>query len=310
MALTVETRQFAGQNAARLLGRLAFQMNATMKAPDPDAVHDLRVAIRRFTQALNVFKPCFPGKEKRKIHRRLKRLMTQAGAVRDWDVAFSMLTKSRSAEAAGLRPKIQSQRKEGERVLIGSLKRRIERKSSLKWRTALESALGSAEEGICHDPIAETARRTLPHMAKDFLELGNSAAQAKSTPQKLHRFRVACKKFRYSLELFAPLYGSSLKRWIETIKHAQNLLGEVTDCATTAEIVSAYKDLRATSAWLRKRGRRKTEEFRQWWPDAFSSREVLRTWMRDLGNPPSGVLKKPMARAVAHHERAAAAGAR
>ena len=104
-------------------------------------MHDLRVSIRRFTQTLGVFKSCFPGKETRKIRRRTKKLMTLAGTLRNFDIALKLLSKSRTEEAASLRPKLESQRKESGRVLIGALKRRIERKSSLKWRTALEAAL-------------------------------------------------------------------------------------------------------------------------------------------------------------------------
>ena len=107
MALTIETRKFAGQNAARLLRRLAFQMNLTKKAPDSDSVHDLRVSIRRFTQVLGVFKSCFPGKETRKIRRRVKKLMQLAGAVRNFDIALKLLSKSRTTEAASLRPKLE-----------------------------------------------------------------------------------------------------------------------------------------------------------------------------------------------------------
>jgi CHAD domain-containing protein len=309
MASTIETRLYAGQGATRLLGRLAFQMSATKKAPVADAVHDLRVSIRRFSQALTVFKPCFQGKETRKTRRRLKRLMTQAGTVRNCDVVLKLLAKSNASDAPALRAKLQDQRKQAERPLVAALKRRIERKSSLKWRTALESALASADDRFCHTPIEETARRVLPGQAKEFLRLGNNAAQGKLSQEKLHQFRIASKKFRYSLELFAPVYGASLKRWLEGIKHAQNLLGDINDCATAAEMVSALKGSRSILGWLKKRERRKMEEFRRWWPEAFGGREVHRNWMRSLSHPPSAAVKKPAARAEAPRARIATVGA-
>jgi len=309
MASTIDTRQYASQSAARLLGRLAFQMSATKKSPNADAVHDLRVGIRRFSQALTIFKPCFAGKETRKARRRLKRLMTEAGTVRNCDVVLKLLAKSHSSDASAVRAKLQVERKEAERALVAALQRRIERKSSLKWRRALESALASADERFCRTPIEDTARRMLPGRAKEFLQLGNSAAQAKSSPEKLHQFRIACKKFRYSLELFAPLYGASLKRWLEGIKHAQNLLGDINDCAIAAEIVSGLKGSRAIVGWLKKRERRKAEEFRRWWPEAFGPREVHRSWMRGLSHPPSVAIKKPAARVETQRAHAAAASA-
>jgi CHAD domain-containing protein len=298
MALTIETRKFAGQNAARLLGRLAFQMNLTKKAPDAGSVHDLRVSIRRFAQALAVFKPCFQGKETRKIRRRMKKLRMLAADVRNFDIALKLLSKSRTAEAARLRPKLESQRKESGRILIGALKRRMERKSSLKWRTALESALAGGNSAGCRIAVEETARSVLPRMAKDFLERGNAASEAKASLEKLHAFRIASKKFRYTLELFAPLYGSALKSWLESIQRIQTLLGDINDCVTVAQMLSDYKGGGAVAGWLKKRQRRKVEEFSRCWQEEFGGREGARNRLRSLSHPQetSPALKKPVAR--------------
>src|SRR5678815_1939319 len=89
-----ETRKFAYDQAYRRLGRLAFQINQTVRSRDAEAVHDLRVAIRRFSQVLRVFKPCFRGKEVRKIRRELKQIMVLAGEVRNCDIALQLMSKS------------------------------------------------------------------------------------------------------------------------------------------------------------------------------------------------------------------------
>jgi len=56
----METHSFAVAQATRLLERLAFQINGVVHSPRPEAIHDLRVAIRRFAQALSACKGCFP----------------------------------------------------------------------------------------------------------------------------------------------------------------------------------------------------------------------------------------------------------
>jgi CHAD domain-containing protein len=295
MALSMETRKFAGQNAARLLGRLAFQMNLTKKAPDSACVHDLRVSIRRFTQVLGVFKACFPGKETRKIRRRLKKIMTLAGTVRNLDIALKLLSKSRAPQAASLRPKLEIQRKESGRVLTGTLNRRIERKSSLKWRTALEAALAGGNNPDSRIAIEETALRILPKMAADFLDRGNAAAQARLAPEKLHAFRIASKKFRYTLELFVPLYGTTLNAWLESVKAIQTVLGDINDCVTVAQIIADYKDSGDTASWLRKRQRRKVEQFSRLWLKEFGDAENVRTRVRSLSHP-GQALRKPAGR--------------
>lgn len=295
MALTIETRKFAGQNASRLLGRLAFQMSVTRKALDSGSVHDLRVSIRRFNQALGVFKSCFPGRETRKIRRRTKKLMTLAGTVRNFDIALKLLAKSPDADAAGLRPKLQTQRKESGRVLIGALKRRIERKSSLKWRTALEAALASADGPVSRAAVEQTARRVLPKMATDFVERGNAASEAKASPEKLHEFRIASKKFRYTLELFAPLYGPTIDTWLESIKGIQTKLGDINDCVTVAGLVADYKGADAIAGWLKKRQRRKSEQFSRGWLEEFGDSDSVRNRIQSL-NHPGQAIKKPVGR--------------
>jgi CHAD domain-containing protein len=302
MALTMDTRKldtrkFAAQNSARLLGRLAFQMNVARKSPSADAVHDLRVAIRRFSQALGVFKSCFTGKDTRKIRRRMKKIMLVAGAVRNCDVALKFLSKSRGADAANLRSKFQTQRKEGERTLTAVLKRRMERKSSLKWRTALEAAL-AANAAAGKVAVEDTARKTLPAMAKDFLERGDAASLPKASPEKLHAFRIASKKFRYSLELFAPLYQRELSAWIDSIKRIQTLLGDINDCETVAHMLADQKGGGAIVGRLKKRQRRKVEEFLVAWGEEFGDRAAMRTRVDSLATPQeaSQPIRKPASR--------------
>ena len=291
---STETRQFAAEQTSRLLRHLAFQMSHTVKSCTPDSVHDVRVAIRRFTQAIAVFRPCLPGKDMRKIRRRLKDVMKAAGQVRDCDVALKLLSKSRLPDGAPIQSKVRNRRKEAARVLVGELRSWTERQTSIKWRAALESALAKGDDDFGRPPIEATARKTLRRMTKDFLERGNEAAGSKASAQDLHRFRIAAKKFRYSLELFAPLYGASLERGLAHMKTAQTMLGSVNDCEAVASLVAQLGASANLVARLKKRQRRKTDEFREYWAAEFHASEQLRSWMDLLRLRP---MRKPVARA-------------
>jgi CHAD domain-containing protein len=297
MVANTETRQFASEQAARLLRHLAFQINRTIKSCTADAVHDVRVAIRRFNQAMAVSKPCFPGKDTRKIRRRLKKIMDAAGEVRNCDVALKFIAKSRLPDAVQLQSKLQSHRKESSRILVSELKRWTDRQMSRKWRTALEEAVAKNRDAFGNTEIQVTSRQTLRVMVKDFLKHGNEAASTKAPPEDLHRFRLVAKKFRYTLELFEPLYGPALNREVARIKCAQTLLGDINDCVTVASLVARYDGGNRLAGRLRKRERKKTEEFRQYWTEEFHSGEQLRSWIHHLGGPaarPRGI-KKPAA---------------
>jgi CHAD domain-containing protein len=221
--------------------------------------------------------------------------MSVAGTVRNIDIALKLLSKSRTEDVANLRPGLQNQRKESSRILIGALKRRMDRKSSLKWRTALEGALATGTSASCRIPIQETGHRILPRMAGDFLERGKAAAQAKASPEKLHAFRIAAKKFRYTLEIFAPVYGNKLHSWLKSIKAIQTVLGDINDCVTVSQILSDYKDADAAVGWLKKRQRRKADQFSRIWQEEFGDPESTRARVYALASP-GQIMKKPAGR--------------
>lgn len=130
-------RIYALQQTRTLLRRLAFQINRAGRAGDAGTVHDLRVAIRRFSQCLRLFEQCYPGGHGRKILRKLKAVMQAASAVRDRDVALELMS------AAGLAPDskavtaVKKERKQAERDLMQSIRRTGKSNFSRKWRAKL-----------------------------------------------------------------------------------------------------------------------------------------------------------------------------
>ena len=256
------------------------------------------MAIRRFNQVLIVFKPCFHGKETRKIRRRLKRIMVQAGEVRNHDIALKVLSKSTASAAATLRPRLQAQRKEAERDLVSLLRRWIDRKLSIKWRAVLEGSLSRADAAKTAIAIDETARQILPGMLKRFIKSGNAAANEKAGAEELHAFRIASKKFRYSLEIFAPLYGPQCQNSLTKLKQIQDLLGENNDWATVERMVSRVKGTETLAAWLQIKQRKTTEEFCRYWRAEFGTPEQLKALTASMrrSRPRAAVKKKPVGR--------------
>jgi CHAD domain-containing protein len=80
----------------------------------------------------------------------------------------------------------------------------------------------------------ENARLALPAAAREFFALGREAASGLATPEQLHAFRLAAKRFRYTLEIFRPLYGPGLEERLEQVRRIQSLLGDRQDCAVLA----------------------------------------------------------------------------
>jgi CHAD domain-containing protein len=294
------TRRFAREHADRLLGRLAFQVGRANKSHNSEAIHDLRVSIRRFGQALRVFKPCFRGKELRKVRRELKQVLDVAGELRNHDIALKLLGKSKRPERAALQAKIQIGRREARRSLVSLLKNWLDRKSSLKWRAALERAAADPRDNFGKVPIGQTARQMLPALAQDFFEHGNKAAGAKASRQELHGFRIASKKFRYTLELFTPLCGPALNPKLEAMRRVQTLLGDLNDLETLREILGQYQSNQNLTAWIKKRQRKRIATFCEYWTSTFASAEERQSWidlLKHVGLEPRAS-KKPVARST------------
>ncbi len=271
---------FAKEQAAKLLERLALQVTRTLDSPAADEVHDLRVAIRRVLSVLTVLKPAFPGDESRKIRRKLKKMMALAGSVRDRDIAIRLIRELTPSGPDPLQKQFRTERRAAAKALTASLQRWVKQNSSAQWREALESEAG--EEAFCANTVEYSAQRILPRVARNFYVCGQHAACEKKDEKELHSFRIAAKNFRYTLDLFAPVYGPSTKGLTQQLKGVQTLLGEITDCAAVRRMVSRSKGGREILAALKKRQRKKIEKFRQDWTAAFASPEALRQWTDSL----------------------------
>jgi CHAD domain-containing protein len=128
---------------------------------------------------------------------------------------------------------------------------------------------------------AENARRVLPDLARQYFALGKKAAGPKISAGQLHQFRLATKRFRYSLELFVPVYGPGLEARLKQVRLVQQVLGEVQDC----EAVRAMEPVRAHKrvlALVEQRMTRKIEEYRRLWRREFSGEAAQRRWLTYL----------------------------
>jgi len=137
-AQTTPIRTYAQQQTRTLLRRLAYQVNQTMRLGDKDSVHDLRVAIRRFSQCLRIFAQFYPPGEAKKIRHHLKTIMQAAAAARDHDITLELLNDAGIAKKSKGAAAIEKQRKAATKQLMDTIKGSSRNNFSRKWRTKLE----------------------------------------------------------------------------------------------------------------------------------------------------------------------------
>jgi CHAD domain-containing protein len=128
---------YVRHQTAILLRRLAFQVSRAAKSADHEAVHDLRVAIRRLNRCLRVFSQFYPGNSWKKIRHRLSHMMDAAGDVRDRDIAAQMLQESGMDVADPAFHLLRDERANAARHLTAVLHRWKEHSLSRRWRQEL-----------------------------------------------------------------------------------------------------------------------------------------------------------------------------
>ena len=121
---------------------------------------------------------------------------------------------------------------------------------------------------------AQNAKALLPKLAEKYFKAGRRAARAERTPKQLHNFRLRTKKFRYSLELFQPVYGAGLERHLNELHELQSTLGKLSDYHS---VLALLKDDPKMEAKLERATRKKLKEFQDQWA-AFDSRGQLKRW--------------------------------
>jgi CHAD domain-containing protein len=284
-----------------LLESLAFEIGRVRRAPDPEAIHDMRVAIRRFLQALALIKPLLPAKELKRMRRRLRRILRFAGTVRDCDILTGYLSRLKLPEGRLLNIRIQARRRETELELLPVLHKWVAERTSAKWRISLSSARSDLVSGeSSHDSM-----RRLSKMASSVLERGNRAAHLGASLEDLHQLRISVKEFRYRLELLAPAFGTAAHEWLDRMARLQSALGRINDCRTAREMVSQTGNYKRIQAALKRRQQRRMSAFRELWEAEFGAAgaEKFRRTFRFVPGKPAG------SKTQARHAAAAAIGA-
>ncbi|WCB92862.1 hypothetical protein DSM104299_01562 [Baekduia alba] len=103
---------------------------------------------------------------------------------------------------------------------------------------------GVDPDGVAVDEVAKIVAVRLDELCS-FMPAGRDPAAFHT----LHDMRIAAKRLRYVLELFAPAFGPYARDAAKQAKKLQDVLGEIHDCDVTRPRVAAVgSDLRAEDA--------------------------------------------------------------
>jgi len=134
---------------------------------------------------------------------------------------------------------------------------------------------------------ATAARRELLPLARRYFSEGREATGAKTSAEKLHWFRLRTKRFRYTLELFRPLYGPGLEARLAMLRRIQQYLGEINDCTSMRALFAPEQSVKSPRSEqllssIDALAAEKTKEFLRYWRETFDAPDQEQRWLRYL----------------------------
>lgn len=251
-------RRMVSAEAFQLIGAACLQHlmaneAVVRRAPEADAIHQMRVALRRLRAAITLFKTVVEDDRRDWIKAELKWMASSLGEARDLDVYIQNVLEPalvQHRDEASYRDLVAEYRERRDcayrnvsktiasaRFLNGVLK-------TAAWIQAGDwlSDDRKAARRLRKQPVVALAQEELRRRRKKILKRGKHLAAL--APEDRHQVRIEIKKFRYATEFFASLFkGGQTKRnkraAMDTLEGLQDTLGTLNDIAVGTEMVSS-----------------------------------------------------------------------
>ncbi len=223
------------------LDDLADAIPRVIHQKDGEAVHDLRVSLRRIRSLLRVVRPVFGRFHVGRIRAEMQRTAAATGALRDEEVleetleALDLSEPHRTALAPWLRTRADRERELRAEVI------RLLSSGALDAPRAELRALLILPLRPGRDKEAYRFARRVVLEAQEQVEALRTADVG--DVQGMHDLRIACKRLRYAVEALAPVLPPELRAWGHVAATFQKVLGHLHDHDVALETVRDAPEL-------------------------------------------------------------------
>ncbi len=247
--------------AISCLGQAAANAEILAEVPRPEAVHQMRIGIRRLRAVIKAFEPMLPGADGEAVEAELKWLAGELDPARDLDVLISSsyIRAVHALDDRGLadlgRRLLDAQTRAYRTATAAASSRRC---AQLWLEAAAWIEAGSWTRS--DDPVVARAR-DLPirRFAADALDRLRKAVRKRARrwsrldEHGRHKLRIRAKRVRYAAELFEGLFpkaGRRRKAFLKSLKAMQGCLGDLNDIASARQRALEHSGLKdAASAF-------------------------------------------------------------
>lgn len=189
-----------------------------------EAVHDVRVALRRLLSLIRLLHSIEPRRRLRKLSRALKDLLDEFDDLRDTQVMLAEISET-VAELPQLGA-FQAHLEKVEKRLLRELRKRLKKLDLKEVTRRIRRTRGSLKE----EEEAGWTAPILQSVDDAYLTARQRHARVDpAQPASIHRVRVAFKKFRYMVEIIHPMLDGFPEANLKRMDGYQTLMGEIQD---------------------------------------------------------------------------------
>ncbi len=262
------------------MNRVLEELAALLTSPDPDTVHDLRVAIRRCRSLATAMQEIDPDPSWHKMRKVARKLFRSLGSLRDAHVIEDWIKKL-APENDPLRAQLLTSLEADEKQFSESALRVAAKFDKKEW-SRLERQLRQRARLV---PIGGLAAECLAlERFEEAKELHNRALRSEK-PKVWHALRIGLKRFRYTVEGFLPDHYSA---WSENLKRLQDLLGDVHDLDVLSQMLKDAKasepqqDSNASVTWHEKIALERHQRIETYRQLTLGKTSLWHDWRHDL----------------------------
>lgn len=235
----------AFQTIARGCVRALIANENAVLSRDAEALHRMRIALRRLRAAINVFSRVVGDRESARIKSELRWIGAQLGSARDLDVFMADVVRplrerhGHDRKTSRLCRNFERRRALAYGQVAASLQSERFRHLELELTRWIEAGRwvtnrGGSARPRRDRPVAQLAAEVLARRRKKLRRTGRHLA--KLSRRDRHRLRIRAKKLRYAVEFLPGLFPGRkrAKRYRETLSALQDLqdsLGAINDLA-------------------------------------------------------------------------------
>jgi inorganic triphosphatase YgiF len=220
--------------ARNCLAQLGANEAAVLAGEDPEGVHQMRVAVRRFRALASCFKERMSEAAQAFMVSELEWFMDELGPARDWDVFITETLEPlslRSGEAdslADLLAAARVRREEAYRRAAAAILNPRYTGFLLKLDLWLSNGDWADPKFGLAEPARDFAATVLRKRHRKLHKLGRD--HRKLDDDELHRVRIGAKKLRYAGEFFRALFSKKAAReFLGAVATLQDRLGALND---------------------------------------------------------------------------------